>query len=68
VLPARTQFPTNSSMAPSASASSQVPSVSRPTPLGARHDSGEPDNPIEMRPLDHTDPSAENRDPSDNSA
>jgi Family of unknown function (DUF6535)/WW domain len=60
VLPASsTHFPTNLnvSMAPSASASS--------SPLGARHDSGEPDDSIEMR---STDPSAENRDPPDDSA
>jgi Family of unknown function (DUF6535)/WW domain len=60
VLPANTHLPTIVSMAPSASASSP--------PLGAGHDSGELDDSIEMRSLDHTDPSAENRDPSDNSA
>jgi Family of unknown function (DUF6535)/WW domain len=57
VLHASTHSPMNVSMAPSASASSP--------PLGARHDSGEPDDSIEMR---STVPSAENRDPPDDSA
>jgi Family of unknown function (DUF6535)/WW domain len=57
VLPASTHLPTNVSMAPSASASSP--------PIGARHDSGKPDDSTEMR---STVPSADHRDPPDDSA
>ena len=71
VLPASTHPRTSVSMTPSPThATSHAPSVFRPdaicpTPLGARHDSQEPDrdNSTEMRSFDQAEP---NRDPSDN--